>query len=173
MEFLQQSLECLFLCAVVLARLSVQGFCIRWRWSRGWSAWLGPPPRLACLRHGLSREQVCEPRGLAGWGVEAGWRFDCFNLVSFGGRHGGQFGPGEGLEELVRTPFDSRSGLDRLRVRKERRRRGRRLYFSWSLSGLAPSSARLHCFHEFLQVSFGVAMGLLFGWLIQPLWFSL
>lgn len=85
MEFLQQSLERLFL-TVILARLSVRGFCIGWRWSRGWSARLGPPARFARLGHGLSREEVCESRRLSGWGIKAGWRFDCLKLVPFGRR---------------------------------------------------------------------------------------
>jgi hypothetical protein len=106
-------------------------------------------------------------------GVEAGWRFGCLEPFSFGGRQRGHFRPSEGLEELVRAPLHSRSGLDSRGVGEECRKRGRRLYLICSLSSFAPSSARLHCFHEFLQVSFGVAMGFLFGWLVQPLWFSL
>lgn len=119
MEFLQQSLERLFLSVVMLARLSVHGFCIGWRWCRRWSTWLGPPTRLACLGHGLSREEVCESRGFSGWGVEASWRFGCLELVPFSRRYGGQSSPGEGLEELVRTSLHSWSGLDSWRVGEE------------------------------------------------------
>lgn len=172
MEFLQQSLERLFLCAIMLARLRVQGFCIWLRRPRSWSTRLGPSARLAYLGHRLSRKEVCESRGLSGWGLEAGWRFGCLKFVPFSRRQGGQSRPGECLEELVRAPLNSRSGLDSRRVGEERRRRRRRLDVGF-LGRFTPSSARLHCLHEFLQVSFSVAMSFLFSRLIQPLWLSL